>query len=133
DGSRWLYFEGSPKFLFTQNETNKSKLVNAVTDSHYVKDVINDYVVHGVKTAVNPEPAGTKTSAHYAARVPPGKSFTMRLRLSPVSPTSGTVLDGEFEKIFTSRRTEADEFYRTVIPDVAADEKAIMRQALGSL
>jgi hypothetical protein len=82
---------------------------------------------------VNPESAGTKTSAHYAASVPPGKSFTMNLRLSPVSPTNGTALDGEFEKIFTSRRTEADEFYRTVIPDIAADEKAIMRQALGSL
>ena len=39
----------------------------------------------------------------------------------------------EFEKIFTSRRAEADEFYRTVIPDVATDEKTIMRQALGGL
>ena len=132
-GSRWLYCEGSPQLLFTENETNKSKLFNAENDSPYVKDGINDYVVHGVKTAVNPEPAGTKTSAHYAASVPPGKSFTMNLRLSPVSPTNGTALDGEFEKIFTSRRTEADEFYRTVIPDIAADEKAIMRQALGSL
>ena len=119
--------------LFTENETNKSKLFNAENDSPYVKDGINDYVVHGVKTAVNPEPAGTKTSAHYAASVPPGKSFTLRLRLTPVSPASGKPLDGEFETIFTSRRDEADEFYRTVIPDVATDEKTIMRQALGGL
>ena len=132
-GSRWLYCEGSPQLLFTENETNKSKLFNAENDSPYVKDGINDYVVHGVKTAVNPEPAGTKTSAHYAASVPPGKSFTIRLRLTPVSPASGKPLDGEFEKIFTSRRAEADEFYRTVIPDVAPDEKTIMRQALGGL
>ena len=132
-GTRWLYCEGSPELLFTENETNKSKLFNAENDSPYVKDGINDYLVHGLKTAVNPEPAGTKMSAHYAASVAPGKSFTIRLRLSPVSPTSGTALDGEFEKIFTSRRTEADEFYRTVIPEVATDEKAIMRQALGSL
>jgi Glycosyl hydrolase family 63 C-terminal domain len=132
-GTRWLYCEGSPELLFTENETNKSKLFNAENDSPYVKDGINDYVVHGVKSAVNPEPAGTKTSAHYAASVPPGKSFTIRLRLSPVSPTSGKPLDGEFEKIFISRRTDADEFYRTVIPDVATDERAIMRQALGSL
>ena len=132
-GSRWLYCEGSPQFLFTENETNKSKLFNAENDSPYVKDGINDYVVHGVKTAVNPEPAGTKTSAHYAASIPPGKSFTIRLRLTPVSPASGKPLDGEFEKILTSRRTEADEFYRTVIPDVTTDEKTIMRQALGGL
>ena len=132
-GSRWLYCEGSPQLLFTENETNKSKLFNAENDSPYVKDGINDYIVHGVKTAVNPEPAGTKTSAHYAASVPPGKSLTIRLRLTPISPTSGKPLDGEFEKIFTSRRAEADEFYRTVIPDVATDEKTIMRQALGGL
>ena len=132
-GSRWLYCEGSPQLLFTENETNKSKLFNAENDSPYVKDGINDYVVHGVKTAVNPEPAGTKTSAHYTASIPPGKSFTLRLRLTPVSPASGKLLDGEFEKIFTSRRDEADEFYRTVIPDVATDEKTIMRQALGGL
>ena len=132
-GSRWLYCEGSPEFLFTENETNKSKLFNAENDSPYVKDGINDYVVHGVKTAVNPEPAGTKTSAHYAASVPSGKSFTLRLRLTPVSPASGKPLDGEFETIFTSRRDEADEFYRKVIPDVTTDEKTIMRQALGGL
>jgi hypothetical protein len=132
-GSRWLYCEGSPQLLFTENETNKSKIFNAENDSPYVKDGINDYLVHGVKTAVNPDPAGTKTSAHYAATVPPGKSFTMRLRLSPVSPASGKPLDGEFEKILNSRRAEADEFYRTVIPDVATDEKTIMRQALGGL
>jgi Glycosyl hydrolase family 63 C-terminal domain len=132
-GSRWLYCEGSPEFLFTENETNKSKLFNAENDSPYVKDGINDYVVHGVKTAVNPEPAGTKTSAHYAASIPPGQSLTIRLRLTPVSPASGKPLDGEFEEILTSRRTEADEFYRTVIPDVTTDEKTIMRQSLGGL
>jgi mannosylglycerate hydrolase MGH1-like protein/glycosyl hydrolase family 63 len=132
-GSRWLYCEGSPQLLFTENETNKSKLFNAENHSPYVKDGINDYIVHGVKTAVNSEPAGTKTSAHYAASVAPGKSFTVRLRLTPISPTSGKPLDGEFEKIFTSRRAEADEFYRTVIPDLATDETTIMRQALGGL
>ena len=132
-GTRWLYFEGSPELLFTENETNKSKLFNLENDTPCVKDGINDYIVHGVRTAVNPELAGTKTSAHYAASVPPGKSFTLRLRLSPVSLTSGKPLDGEFEKIFTSRRTEADDFYRTLTPDIAPDEKNIMRQALGSL
>ena len=87
-----------PQLLFTENETNKSKLFNAENDSPYVKDGINDYIVHGVKTAVNPEPAGTKTSAHYAASVPPGKSFTIRLRLTPVSPASGKPLDGRIRK-----------------------------------
>ena len=132
-GSRWLYCEGSPQLLFTENETNKSKLFNSENDFPYVKDGINDYVVDGVRSAVNPEPAGTKVSAQYTVSVPAGKSFFVRLRLTHASPSSGKPLDGQFEKIFTSRRTEADEFYRTVIPDVATDEKTIMRQALGGL
>src|ERR1700757_4099554 len=41
-GSRWLYCEGTPEFLFTDNETNKSKLFNLENDSPYVKDGIND-------------------------------------------------------------------------------------------
>ena len=32
-GSRWLYCEGTPQLLFTENETNKSKLFNAENDS----------------------------------------------------------------------------------------------------
>ena len=42
--------EDSPQLLFTENETNKSKLFNAENDFPYVKDGINDYIVHGVKT-----------------------------------------------------------------------------------
>jgi hypothetical protein len=132
-GSRWLYCEGSPEFLFTENETNKSRLFNVKNDSPYVKDGINDYVVHGVKTAVSPDPSGTKMSARYTSRVVPGQSFTLRLRLTAVAPSSGKPLDGEFEEIFDARRTEADEFYGTVIPDVHQDQKNIMRQALAGL
>jgi hypothetical protein len=132
-GSRWLYCEGSPEFLFTENETNKSRLFNVKNDSPYVKDGINDYVVHGVKTAVSPDPSGTKMSARYTSRVVPGQSFILRLRLTAVAPSSGKPLDGEFEEIFDARRTEADEFYGTVIPDVHQDQKNIMRQALAGL
>ena len=31
------------------------------------KTAINDYVVHGVKTAVNPNDYGTKAAAHYVS------------------------------------------------------------------
>ena len=57
-GSRWLYCEGSPEFLFTENETNRNKLFNTENDWPYVKDGIDDYIVHGVSTAVNPESTG---------------------------------------------------------------------------
>jgi hypothetical protein len=133
-GTRWLYCEGSPEFLFTDNETNKSKLFNSENDSPYVKDGINDFIIHGVKTAVNPVDAGTKSAAHYKVPVQPGASFTTRLRLTPISPSSGQPLDGTFDRTFSERRAEADEFYRTVMPDdLGDDQKNIMRQALGGL
>src|SRR5713226_2144900 len=133
-GSRWLYCEGTPQFLFTENETNNSKLFNLENESPYVKDGINDFIVHGVKTAVNPSPSGTKGSAHYTAMVAPGASFVTRLRLTNISPTSGQPLDGNFERTFDERRAEAEEFYRTVIPDaIDPDRKNIMRQASAGL
>ena len=133
-GSRWLYCEGTPNLLFSENETNNQRLFNAENQAPYVKDGINDFVVHGVKTAVNPDSYGTKAAAHYTSLVAPGESTTLRLRLSSAAPNSGKSLNGEFDKLFTQRKAEADEFYRTVIPEtVTADRSQIMRQALGGL
>ncbi len=53
-GYWWLMCEGSSQFLFTENETNFEKLYNAENASGYAKDGINDFVVHGKHSAVNP-------------------------------------------------------------------------------
>ncbi len=133
-GNRWFYCEGTPKLLFTENETNHQRLFGLANESPFVKDSINDYVIHGKQEAVNPAKSGTKAAAHYVKMVAPGESFTARLRLTDAAPPSGKSLDGDFDKSFAERRAEADEFYRSVIPDTVADERAqIMRQALGGL
>ncbi len=46
-GKRWLHCEGSPELLFTENETNSQRLFGVENRTPYVKDSINDYVVHG--------------------------------------------------------------------------------------
>ena len=46
-GNRWLHCEGSPELLFTENETNARRLFGVENRTPYVKDGINDYVVHG--------------------------------------------------------------------------------------
>ena len=66
-GSRWLYCEGTPNLLFSENETNNHRLFNAENNTPYVKDGINDFIIHGVMTAVNPDAYGTKAAAHYAS------------------------------------------------------------------
>jgi len=46
-GNRWLHCEGSPELLFTENETNMQRLFGGPNRTPYVKDGINNYVVHG--------------------------------------------------------------------------------------
>ena len=134
-GRRWLYCEGSPELLFTENETNNRRLYGLENGS-YAKDGINDYIVHGVKEAVNAGQSGTKGTAHYPLTVDPGRTVTVRLRLTDkeIPPTVGEHLGADFERVFLERQREADEFYATVIPqDLAPDAQNVVRQAFGGL
>jgi Mannosylglycerate hydrolase MGH1-like glycoside hydrolase domain len=133
-GNRWLYCEGKPEFLFTENETNERRVFGIENGAAYVKDGINDCIVHGAKDAVHADGAGTKASAHYAMTVPAGQSVTVRLRLSDAAPASGKSVNGEFDKVLAERKKEADEFYETLsLGSLAPERKEIMRQALGGL
>src|SRR5262249_33266169 len=53
-GDRWLYVNGDAPLLFTDNETNGRRVAGHPHTGRYVKDGINDYVVQGRKSAVNP-------------------------------------------------------------------------------
>ncbi|MGH7794802.1 MAG: MGH1-like glycoside hydrolase domain-containing protein [Candidatus Binatia bacterium] len=133
-GSRWLYFENNPNFLFTENETNNQRLFSGANEKPHVKDSINDFVVRGVKTAVNPDGHGTKAAGHYVATVPPGEKYTLRLRLSSAAPSGAQALNGTFDAQISQRREDAHDFYRTIVPEnISADRQNVMRQALGGL
>ena len=135
-GRRWLLCEAAPELLFTENDTNNRRLYGADNGSPYVKDGINDYIVHGVKEAVNPKGIGTKAAAHYPLNVGPGETVIVRLRLieSGTPPASGEPFGADFDRIVSERRREADEFYETVIPkSLSSDSRGVMRQAFGGL
>jgi hypothetical protein len=133
-GKRWLYCEKDPKLLFTENETNHGRLFNAENTARFVKDGINDYLIHKALDSVNPESSGTKAAAHYSAVLQPGASFTAQLRFSNLAPTASEALDGKFDQLVAQRRDEAEEFYRSVIPqNISRDRGNIMRQALAGL
>ena len=72
-GERYLYCEGDAPLLFTENETNTQRIFGVPNRIPYVKDGINNYVVHGQDGAVNPEKTGTKVAAHYRLTVPAGR------------------------------------------------------------
>src|SRR5215468_6760807 len=134
-GQRWLYCEGAPELLFTENETNRKRLFGVETPFTCVKDGINDYIVHGQRDAVLASLMGTKAAAHYKLEVPAGGSATIRLRLTDVdfSGVAQAAFDG-FDKLFATRKNEADEFYRTVVPqDLSADAQNVMRQSFAGM
>ena len=133
-GKRWLYCDDSPELLFTENDTNNERLFNASNASRYVKDGINDYIIHGRKEAVNPERIGTKAAANYELTIAAGESATVRLRLTNEAPNEKTGAFVDFEQTFAERIKEADEFYQTVIPEhLSADAQSIMRQSLAGV
>ena len=148
-GKRWLLCEGEPELLFTDNETNSKKLFGNENRTPYVKDGINDYVVHGNHDAVNPEKSGTKAAALYNLRIAPGASVTVRLRLTDQEPKVArmsaprlvlaqapkTELFGQaFESFFSARRKEANEFYALRAPKgISEDARNVQRQAFAGL
>ncbi len=140
-GNRWLYCQNSCKLLFTENETNNQRLFGASNDSTYVKDGINDYIVHGHKEAVNPDQVGTKASSYYLLKIGAGEEKTVRLRLSDIPPPSPLIKGGEggspfvdFETILQARKYEADEFYHRISPNLASeDARNVQRQAFAGM
>jgi len=141
-GVRYLYCDGEPALLFTENETNTQRIFGVPNRSPYVKDGINNCVVHGQANAVNPERKGTKVAGHYRLTVSPGECQVVRLRLSDVAPVAwprdqgkaSGALGNRFEKVLDTRRKEADEFYAAVIPrSLHADAANVMRQALAGM
>ena len=73
-GKYTLYCEGEVPLLFTENETNQERVFGTPNPTPYVKDGINEYIVHGRAEAVNPSRVGTKASADYAFEIGPGKA-----------------------------------------------------------
>ena len=133
-GERYLYCEGDVPLLFTENETNNQRIFGTPNTGTYVKDGINNYVVDGKKDAVNPQNTGTKAAAHYQVNVGPGKTATIRLRLSDTAPASMGDPFNNFATIMQARQREADEFYRAITPGrVSEDEARVMRQALAGM
>jgi hypothetical protein len=91
---------------------------------------------------VNAERNGTKAAAWYRVVVPPGKSATVRLRITTAAPAGleksygrgNGAFGRHFDEVMQARQREADEFYAGVIPrTLDADATNVMRQALAGM
>ena len=130
-GERAFFCEGSPELLFTENESNSSRLWGQPNPSPYVKDAFHNYVVSGNQEAANPKRTGTKAAAHYRLEVPAGGSKTVRLRLAARSFADPF---RSFDETFAMRVSDADEFYQRITPpSLNEDERRVHRQGLAGM
>ena len=128
-GQYWLNGEGNPEMIFCDNESNSERLYSYDNGKPYSKDGINNYIVHGADT-VNPKKMGTKASINYDITVKAKQSEIIRLRLS----TNANNGFDDFDQIFNSRVTEADEFYNDIQKgNTCEDRKMVQRQAFAGL
>jgi len=91
--------------LFTENETNHERLFpGQKNEDAYVKDGINDCVVQGKESAVNPAKTGTKVAAHYQINIGAGQTKVIRLRLSNSSlGANANPFGTQFDEVFAER------------------------------
>ena len=159
-GKRWLLAAGQPDFIFTENESNNSRLYNSRNRSPYVKDAFHEYVIRGNQSAINPAQTGTKMAARYVLDLASGQKATVKLRLTDIEPLGGMDTDAKvvgtitspghqerseevpgtndfadgFDKLFDLRKSEADEFYASRIPqELSEDAKNVMRQSYAGM
>jgi Glycosyl hydrolase family 63 C-terminal domain len=130
-GNYTLHCDGAAELLFTDNETNVSRLWQQPNASPYVKDAFHEYVIGRRRDAVNPAHSGTKAAAHYVLDVPANDCRVVRLRLSKSSLANAFE---KFDQLFAERLAESDEFYERITPkNLTEDERRVHRQALAGM
>ena len=131
-----LYFEKEAAdkklpLLFCENETNNQRLYNSPNLHSFVKDGINEYIVHNKTEAVNINGVGTKAAINYDVIINGGASQTFRLRLSPTALSHPFV---DFDALFETAMNSAEDFYTELQKDFTnEDEKNVQRQAFAGM
>jgi hypothetical protein len=122
-----ITFDGNPEIKFCNNETNRERLYGINNERNYLKDGINDYVITGDDSSVNPEDFGTKAAAIYKITIQAGGSQQIKLRLQ--HQVKDKALDS-CDLCIQARIDDADEFYNELQERVKDDDlRRIQRQA----
>ena len=111
NGNYFMYHQGGEQ-LFCENETNNRRMYNTPNDSPFVKDGINNYIIHKEST-VNPKKKGTKAAIWLKEKIAPGGSKAFKIRLS-----KNEIEDpwADFDEIFARRKSDADAYFDAACP-----------------
>ena len=131
NGNYFFHFDGSPELQFCDNETNRERLYHIPNEKKYLKDAINDYVVHGKKDTLNPLYEGTKAAAIYRLHIPAGESVTVKFRMRHQSTE---LSKDDCEAVLQARLQDANDFYAEIQKKIKSeDHRNIQRQAFAGM
>ncbi len=126
-----LTFDGAPELLFTENDTNVTRLYGVPGEGRHFKDAFHERVIAGNEAAVNPGRTGTKAAAWYRATIPAGGSLVIRARLAREEAPASV---HEVDQVVALRQREADEFYAELQHEMTdADARNVQRQAFAGM
>jgi hypothetical protein len=132
-GTYFFSAEKNDSWLFTENETNLERLFNVPNASPFVKDAFHDAIISGKDALFRERGGGTKYAPVYRFDMEAGETRHIRLRLSAKAAASGD-FGAAFERTFSKRIAEADEFYQAFIPEEpVSDVVRVQRQAYAGL
>ena len=127
-------FGQRPVMLFTENESNFQRLDGTVNSSGFAKDGINQFVVNGDSSSVNPKLSGTKAAVLHVVQLAAGQEITLKLRLYSEEESPSGSFGASFQQLFEQRVREADDFYAERIGKVQSEQhRVIARQAYAGL
>jgi hypothetical protein len=122
------------EWLFTDNETNKTKIFGTNNSEPYTKDAFHHYIVDKQSTAINPSQRGTKAAAVFGTTLQAGETVVICCRLHADSEHNDIQGLDEFQRCFEQRITEADAFYNDVLPNnLSPQDQLICRQGYAGL
>lgn len=136
-GDTYLWFERPEHLLFTENDTNMERCFGVTNVSPYVKDYFHRVICNGDTSDIAGKQSGTKCAPVYILNLGPGKSSTIRVRLT--NYVLDNALNEElFSNILTKRKKESTAFYQQVFQRIKKEsisdtEQLIRRQALSGL
>jgi len=129
NGNFYFYHEEGEQ-LFCDNETNNRRMYNRPNDVPFVKDGINNYIIHD-ENSINLKKRGTKSAIWLKKNIEPGSSEIFKVRLSKFRIEDPWK---EFDEIFLNRQLEADKYYDKLTPkNLSPEHKSLLRNSVGGL
>ena len=132
-GKYYFYFQKPDDNFYTDNETNKEKIMGIPNASPFVKDAFHSAIIDGENAdALRKRKKGTKFSPVYKMTVEANATKTIYCRLG--NKAHDNPFGAGFEQVFLSRKAQADDFYQSVLCQSATPELLnIQRQAFAGL